>query len=88
MQHIWIGMDAGGAFTDRVLAELTTGTYHAHQLPVITTDLAVGRYPVPCAPHSIPPRRPPTGFGEGGRVFRTGRADTQLHRSAHQVPCR
>jgi N-methylhydantoinase A/oxoprolinase/acetone carboxylase beta subunit len=33
MKHIWIGMDTGGTFTDLVLAELTTGTYHDHQLP-------------------------------------------------------
>ena len=34
-------MDIGGTFTDLMLAQLTTGTYHDHQLPTTTTDPAV-----------------------------------------------
>jgi N-methylhydantoinase A/oxoprolinase/acetone carboxylase beta subunit len=41
MKHIWIGIDTGGTFADLVLAQLTTGTYHDHQLPTTTTDPAV-----------------------------------------------
>jgi N-methylhydantoinase A/oxoprolinase/acetone carboxylase beta subunit len=41
MKNIWIGIDTGGTFTDLMLADLTTGTYHDHQLPTTTTDAAV-----------------------------------------------
>jgi N-methylhydantoinase A/oxoprolinase/acetone carboxylase beta subunit len=30
IQNTWIGIDTGGMFTDLVLAQLTTGTYHDH----------------------------------------------------------
>jgi N-methylhydantoinase A len=42
MKNIWIGIDTGGTFTDLVLAELTTGTYHDHKLHTSTTDPVQG----------------------------------------------
>ena len=43
MKRIWIDIDTGDTLTDLVLAQLTAGTYHDHQLPTTTNPAQARR---------------------------------------------
>jgi N-methylhydantoinase A len=38
MGGMWVGIDTGGTFTDLVLVDWASGTYHYHKLPTTTAD--------------------------------------------------